>query len=91
MIVYEYFVLGTLRKQSLFFELMWRDSVTRRESTTHFFFFLFQRGKGESCLLTMPALHMSSRAATDVSSALTFTRADTASFAIVLQTRDTDV
>lgn len=34
--------------------------------------------------MTIPALHMSSRAETMVSSALTFTRADTASFAIVL-------
>lgn len=36
-------------------------------------------------LFTMPALHMSSRAATEVSSALTFTRQDTASLPIVLE------
>lgn len=36
-------------------------------------------------LLTIPALHMSSRAATEVSSALTLTKQDTASLPMVLQ------
>lgn len=41
--------------------------------------------QGLAYLLTTPALHMSSRAATEVSSALTFTRQDTASLPIVLE------